>query len=66
LGRAILLGLALGVPSALLTAFAAGPPPMAAVIAGTGFSLSGLTTPTYAVNQFSLRQAVTPSGCKGG
>jgi hypothetical protein len=65
LGRAILLGLALGVPSALLTAFAAGPPPMAAAIAGTGFSLSGLTTPTYAVNQFSLRQAVTPLRLQG-
>jgi predicted MFS family arabinose efflux permease len=65
LGRAILLGIVLAVPSELLTAFASGPPSMAAVIAGTGFFLTGLTIPTYDVNQFSLRQAVTPLRLQG-
>jgi len=65
LGRAILLGIILAVPSELLTAFASGPPSVAAVIAATGFFLTGLTIPTYDVNQFSLRQAVTPLRLQG-
>jgi MFS family permease len=65
LGRAILLGIVLAVPSELLTAFASGPPRVAAVIAGTGFFLTGLTIPTYDINQFSLRQAVTPLRLQG-
>jgi MFS family permease len=65
LGRAILLGIVLAVPSELLVAFASGPPAVAAVIAGTGFFLTGLTIPTYDVNQFSLRQAVTPLRLQG-
>jgi MFS family permease len=65
LGRAILLGIVLAVPSELLTAFASGPPTVAAVIAGTGFFLTGLTIPTYDVNQFSLRQAATPLRLQG-
>jgi predicted MFS family arabinose efflux permease len=35
------------------------------VIAGTGFFLTGLTIPTYDINQFSLRQAVTPLRLQG-
>jgi predicted MFS family arabinose efflux permease len=35
------------------------------VISGTGFFLTGLTIPTYDVNQFSLRQAVTPLRLQG-
>jgi MFS family permease len=65
LGRAIRLGIVLAVPSELLVAFASGPPTVAAVIAGTGFFLTGLTIPTYDVNQFSLRQAVTPLRLQG-
>ena len=65
LGRAILLGIVLAVPSQLLTAFASGPPRVTAVIAGTGFFLTGLTIPTYDINQFSLRQAVTPLRLQG-
>ena len=65
LGRAILLGIVLAVPSELLTAFASGPPTVAAAIAGAGFFLTGLTIPTYDINQFSLRQAVTPLRLQG-
>jgi MFS family permease len=65
LGRAIRLGIVLAVPSELLVAFASGPPTVAAVIAGSGFFLTGLTIPTYDVNQFSLRQAVTPLRLQG-
>ena len=69
LGRAILLGIVLAVPGELLTALAAGPPLMAAAIAGAGFFLTDLIIPTYDVNQFSLRQAVRPSprcACRDG
>ena len=65
LGRAILLGIVLAVPSELLTSLAAGPPATAAAIAGAGFFLTGLTIPIYDVNQFSLRQAVTPLRLQG-
>ncbi|MFN8592738.1 MAG: MFS transporter [Thermomicrobiales bacterium] len=65
LGHAILLGIVTAVPVALLTALAGGPPPVAAAMAGAGFFLNGLTVPTYDVNQFSLRQAVTPLRLQG-
>jgi MFS family permease len=65
LGRAILLGIVLTVPSELLTAVATGPPAIAAAVAGAGVFLTGLTIPTYDVNQFSLRQAVTPLRLQG-
>jgi MFS family permease len=65
LGRAILLGVALAIPSELLTALAAGPPTTAAILAGAGALLTGLTIPTYDINQFSLRQAVTPLRLQG-
>jgi hypothetical protein len=55
LGRAIQFGIVLTVPSELLTALAVGPPATAAAMAGVGSFLTGLTTPTYDVNQFSLR-----------
>ena len=35
------------------------------MIAGAGFLLTGLTIPTYDINQFSLRQAVTPLRLQG-
>lgn len=65
LGKAILLGIVLAVPSELLTALATGPPLMAAAIVGAGFFLTDVTIPTYDVNQFSLRQAVTPLRLQG-
>lgn len=65
LGRAILLGIVFAVPSELLTSLATGPPATAAAIASTGFFLTGLTIPIYDVNQFSLRQAVTPLRLQG-
>jgi MFS family permease len=65
LGRAILLGIVLSAPSELLTAIATGPPLVAAAMAGGGFFLTGLTIPIYDINQFSLRQAVTPLRMQG-
>jgi MFS family permease len=65
LGRAILLSIVLTVPSELLTALATGPPQTAAAMAGAGFFLAGLMIPTYDVNQFSLRQAITPLHLQG-
>ncbi len=65
IGRAILLGIVLTVPSELLSALAGGPPLVATAIAGVGFFLTSLTIPIYDVNQFSLRQAVTPLRLQG-
>jgi MFS family permease len=65
LGRAILLGGILSVPGALLVALAAGPPLVAAAMVGVGSFLTGVVTPSYDVNQFSLRQAVTPLRMQG-
>jgi MFS family permease len=65
LGRAILLGIVLAVPSELMTAVAAGPPLVAATIIGAGFFLTGVTIPIYDINQFSLRQAITPLRLQG-
>jgi MFS family permease len=65
LGRAILLGIVLAVPSELMAAVAAGPPLVAAGIVGAGFFLTGVTIPMYDINQFSLRQAITPLRLQG-
>lgn len=65
IGRAILIGIVLTVPSELLTALAGGPPLVATAIAGVGFFLTSFTEPIYDVNQFSLRQAVTPLRLQG-
>lgn len=65
LGHAILLGALLAVPSELLTALAAGPPATAAALAGAGLFLAGACTPIYDINQFTLRQAVTPLRLQG-
>jgi MFS family permease len=65
LGRAILVGTVLAVPSELLTALASGPPPTAAAMAAGGAFLAGLTIPLYDINQFSLRQAITPLRLQG-
>jgi MFS family permease len=65
LGRAILLGIVLAVPSELMAAVAAGPPLVAAGIVGAGFFLTGVTIPIYDINQFSLRQAITPLRLQG-
>lgn len=65
LGHAILLGIVTAAPMALLPALASGPPLVAAAMVGAGFFLNGLFIPTYDVNQFSLRQAVTPLRLQG-
>lgn len=65
LGRTILLGIVLSVPSELLTALGTGPPLTAAAIVGAGFFLTGITIPIYDINQFSLRQAITPLRLQG-
>lgn len=65
LGRAILLGIVTAVPAELLTALAGGPPPLAAAMVGAGFFFTGVTIPVFDINQFSLRQAVTPLRLQG-
>ncbi|MCA9880591.1 MAG: MFS transporter [Thermomicrobiales bacterium] len=65
LGRAILLGIVLAVPSELLTAVAGGPPLQATAMAVAGFFLGGVVIPVYDINQFSLRQAVIPLHMQG-
>jgi MFS family permease len=65
LGRAIMLGAILVLPADVLVAVADGPPPVAAAMVGVGFFLSGLLGPIYDVNQYSLRQAVTPQQLQG-
>jgi MFS family permease len=65
LGRAITFGLLATVPGDVLASAATGPPAVAAGMAGAGMFLAGLTAPTYDVNQFSLRQAVTPLRLQG-
>lgn len=65
LGNAILLGVALAIPSELLTALAGGSPAQATVMAAAGFFLAGVTIPIYDINQFSLRQAVIPLNMQG-
>jgi MFS family permease len=65
LGRAILLGCLAALPGQLLVVAASGPPIVAAVMVAAGQFIVGLTIPTYDVNQFSLRQAVTPLRLQG-
>ncbi|MFT4037182.1 MAG: MFS transporter [Thermomicrobiales bacterium] len=65
LGNAILLGVALAIPSELLTALAGGTPTQATIMAAAGFFLAGVTIPIYDINQFSLRQAVIPLHMQG-
>jgi predicted MFS family arabinose efflux permease len=65
LGRAILLGILAAIPGELLLIAAGGPPLQAAAMVAAGQGLIGLAIPTYDVNQFSLRQAVTPLRLQG-
>lgn len=65
LGRAILAGALATIPGQILVVTATGPPLMAAGMVAAGQFLVGLTIPTYDVNQFSLRQAVTPLRLQG-
>jgi MFS family permease len=65
LGRAILAGAAATVPGGVLIALAGGPPLRAATMVAVGFFLEGLAGSVYDVNQFSLRQAITPARLQG-
>ena len=65
LGRAVLLGALLVLPGDVLVALASGPPTVAAAMVGGGMFLSGLAGPVYDVNQFSLRQSITPRRMQG-
>jgi MFS family permease len=65
LGRAILLGTLAALPGELFLITAGGPPLQAAAMVAAGQALIGLAIPTYDVNQFSLRQAVTPLRLQG-
>ena len=53
------------IPGQILVVAATGPPLLAAGMVAAGQFLVGLTIPTYDVNQFSLRQAVTPLRLQG-
>jgi MFS family permease len=65
LGRAILAGAAATAPGGVLIALAGGPPLRAAAMVAVGFFLEGLAGSVYDVNQFSLRQAITPARLQG-
>jgi predicted MFS family arabinose efflux permease len=65
LGRALIVGLLLNVPCYLLVAFAFGGPWLAASMLTVGLFVSALISPIYDVNQFSLRQAITPEPLRG-
>jgi MFS family permease len=65
LGRAITGGIAGVFPGGLLIAAATGPPVVAGVLVAAGMFVEGITGPTYDVNQFGLRQAVTPERVRG-
>lgn len=65
LGRAIVGSMWLMWLSDLLYPFAAGPNQMAVPVMITALFLAGLAAPSYDVNQFSLRQAVTPGALLG-
>lgn len=64
-GYAILLGLAATFPAELLMVMAGGPPVLATMMACASRFLSGVTFSIYEINQFSLRQAVTPLRLQG-
>jgi MFS family permease len=65
LGRAILVGAAAVAPGGVLIALAGGSPLRAAVMVGAGFFIEGLAGSVYDVNQYSLRQAITPLRLQG-
>ncbi|MGI9253531.1 MAG: MFS transporter [Thermomicrobiales bacterium] len=65
LDRAIVIGALLVLPADVIVAVAGGTPAVAAFTVGVGFFLSGLFGPVYDVNQFSLRQAMTPLRLQG-
>jgi predicted MFS family arabinose efflux permease len=65
LGRAITGAMVLYWISELLYPFASGPDKIAVPVMLTALFLGGLASPSYDVNQFSLRQAVTPDAILG-
>jgi len=65
LGRGLIVGLALDIPGLLLIACAFGSPSLAGIMFATGSFLTALFSPIYDINQFSLRQAVTPEPLRG-
>lgn len=65
LGRALVVGIVGTMPGSILIALADGPPQVAAAIVALGLALQGIADPLYDVNQFSLRQAVTPPSLQG-
>jgi MFS family permease len=65
LGRAIVGAMSVFWFSELLYPFAAGPPAVAVPLLIAALFLGGLASPSYDVNQFSLRQAITPDHLLG-
>ena len=64
-GRAIAAGIVGAAPGGLLVAVAGGPPIVAGALVAVGIFVEGVAAPVYDVNQFSLRQAVTPDRLRG-
>lgn len=65
LGRALIVGLLLDIPGLLMVAFSFGEPWVAVSMLSIGLFLTAFSAPIYDVNQFSLRQAVTPEPLRG-
>jgi len=65
LGRAIVGGIIGVIPGGLLIAAAGGSAPVGGGLVAAGLFLEGLAVPIYDVNQFNLRQAVTPDHLRG-
>jgi MFS family permease len=65
LGRAIVIGLLLLWVGDLLFPFAGGPKPLAVAVLAAAMFIFGFGGSIFDVNQFSLRQAVTPDHVRG-
>ena len=65
LGRGILIALGLSVPASILVAVAAGPRWLALGFLIVGYVMQSLVSTVADINQFSLRNAVTPDRLRG-
>jgi hypothetical protein len=59
------VGVAATLPESVLAAAAGGPPGVTVGTVAAGFFVEGVAAPVYDVNQFSLRQAITPARLQG-
>ncbi|MBA3528997.1 MAG: MFS transporter [Propionibacteriaceae bacterium] len=65
LGPALLAGLAATAPGLLIVGLAGGGESLAGALFASGLFLAAATSPVFDINQFSLRQAVTPEPLRG-